>query len=90
MMQLKYITYITQEIFTYLSHLDTFPSFRSCNVGKFKELAFQHAGACLTLSRKIWDEWQKEDRVLGFLLLDGHSLGYWVLLILFLSNIVHS
>ena len=32
----------------------------SINEMFFKKLAFRHAGACLTLLRKIWEEWQKE------------------------------
>ena len=35
-----------------------------------QELAFRHADACLTLLRKILEEWQN-DKVSGFLLLDG-------------------
>ena len=49
----------------------------SINEMFFKKLAFRHAGACLTLLRKIWEEWQKErkkDKVSSFLLLDTSSL----------------
>ena len=53
----------------------------------FLTLAFRHAGVCLTLLRKIWEEWMKEwkkerkkewqkDKVLGFLLLDIYVKGW--------------
>ena len=60
--------------FMILSHITAQPplcvvTFSKILLFKFGKLAFRHAGACLTLLRKIWEEWKKE------LMKEWHTLG---------------